>query len=77
MGYKGYHKTKRVNLTVVIPKDRQKWQMCENNQSPAKHQEEILLRAKEEVLIWRSFQSNILIIKKTLLPFSLVRIKMF
>lgn len=77
MGYKGYRKTKRVNLTVVIPIDRQKWQMCENNQSPAKHQEEILLMAKKEVLIWGSFQSNILIIKKTLLPFSLVRIKMF
>lgn len=77
MEYKGYHKTKRVNLTVVIPKDRQKWQMCENNQSPAEHQEQFLLMAKEEVLIWGSFQSNILIIKKTLLPFPLVRFKMF
>lgn len=32
--------------------------MCKHDQNPAEHQEEILLMAKEEVLIWGSFQKN-------------------
>ena len=50
--------------------------MCKDDQNPADHQEEFVLMAKEYILIWGLFQSNILVMKKALLPFPLVRIKM-
>lgn len=61
---------------MVIPKVTDKSSRCIKMIRTLQNTKKILSRAKD-VLMWVSLQSNILIMKKALLQFRLVKIKMF